>query len=143
VPFHGEGQSGFGLLEALIGMVMVMLLIGAGATGLQTLRRTSSGANNAARLDALLVGTGEAIKRTEYKSCAEAADYDAAVKAFEDTRLPAERIQQTASGGQPSLQVDGVVLAPGCTDTSTREILASKLSTFLRRWEAQAVPRRL
>lgn len=115
-----RGQSGFGLLEALIGMVMVMLLIGAGATGLQTLRRTSSGANNAARLDALLVGTGEAIKRTEYKSCAEAADYDAAVKAFEDTRLPAERIQQTASGGQPSLQVDGVVLAPGCTDTSTR-----------------------
>lgn len=113
-------QGAFGLLEALIGMVMVALLIGASATGLRTLQTTSTGANRTARLDALLTATGEAIKKSPYKDCALEDDYDDAVKAFELSRTPSERIQQVTSGGAPSLQVDDVVVAPGCTDTSTK-----------------------
>ena len=97
-------QSGFGLLEAIIGMVMVALLIGAGATGLQTLQSTSSGTNQVARLDALLVGAGQAVKRTPYVDCPAPVQYDQVVQAQDDARSDDEKIVQATASGTPSLE---------------------------------------
>ncbi len=84
-------QSGFGLLEALIGMVMVALLIGAGTTGLRTLQNTSRQANQVSRLDALLVASTEAVKRVPYVNCAEPAAYEASIADSEVLRVQSER----------------------------------------------------
>ena len=62
-------QAGFGLLEAMIGMVMVILLIGAGTTGLKTLQNTSRGVVqeragvDAVGLGAAKLGVGEVSRR--------------------------------------------------------------------------------
>lgn len=112
-----RGQSGFGLLESIIGMVMVMLLIGAGATGLKTLQNTSRGANQIARLDAVLVGASETLraKETVYVDCAQPTQYEQAILAADQSRQTktADHLLQSTAGGTPTLEVTDVD-APGC-----------------------------
>ncbi len=112
-------QSGFGLLEALIGMVMVALLIGAGTTGLRTLQNTSRQANQVSRLDALLVASTEAVKRVPYVNCAEPAAYEASIADSEVLRVQSERYVQTTASGTPVVSVTGVDGGPGCSGTAT------------------------
>ncbi|MCB1029281.1 MAG: PKD domain-containing protein [Microthrixaceae bacterium] len=102
------------MLEAIIGMVMVALLIGAGATGLQTLQSTSSGTNQVARLDALLVGAGQAVKRTPYVDCPAPVQYDQVVQAQDDARSDDEKIVQATASGTPSIRVTAVDAGSGC-----------------------------
>jgi PKD repeat protein/Tfp pilus assembly protein PilX len=104
---HRRGQGGFGLLEAIIGMVMVTLLIGAGVTGLKTLQNTSTSANKIARLDAALVAAGESVKNAEYQECARTSDYEPALAGL---------AQNTVSGPQ-DLTIE-TVSQGGCADTS-------------------------
>ena len=112
-------QSGFGLLEALIGMVMVALLIGAGTTGLRTLQNTSRQANQVSRLDALLVASTEAVKRVPYVNCAEPAAYEASIADSEVLRVQSERYVQSTASGTPVVSVIGVDGGPGCLGTDT------------------------
>ncbi|MEZ5381516.1 MAG: PKD domain-containing protein [Microthrixaceae bacterium] len=107
-----RSQTGFGLLESLIGIVMVSLLIGAGIAGLQTLQKTSSGANQTARLDAVLVGASEAIRQTKYKDCAQPVQYQRAVLAADASQNDDKILQSTVSG-TPAVAVTAVD-APSC-----------------------------
>jgi PKD repeat protein len=112
----GRRQAGFGLLEAMIGMVMVILLIGAGTTGLKTLQNTSRGANQISRLDAVLVGASETLrsKGTKYVDCAQPTQYEQAILAADQNRQSAgDQLLQSTSAGTSALVVTDVD-APGC-----------------------------
>ena len=114
-----RGQAGFSLLEALIGMVMVTLLIGAGATGLQALQQTSSEANQISRLDSLLVATSEAVQAVPYVGCAEPIAYQSSIENSESLRTQSERYVQQTAAGTPVIRVLAVDASTGCAATAT------------------------
>ena len=92
-------------------MVMVALLIGAGATGLQTLQKTSVAANQIARLDAVLVVASESLssKAITYLNCGEPEDYRDALRAADNSRdASGNQLLQTTGSGTPTLDVTEV-----------------------------------
>lgn len=109
-------QSGFGMMEALIGLVMISLLITAGFTGLRTLNSTSSAANQTARLDALLVGAGEAVQQTKYFDCAQPNNYQSAIQNWESQRVANQRLVQQGGTAAPQFNILTVDAGgPDCT----------------------------
>lgn len=103
-----RGQGGFGMLEAIIGMVMVALLIGAGATGLRTLQSASREANPTARMDAVVVGASEALRETPYQECANEATYQDAILVADDARLDDQNLSRQTASGKPTIEVTSV-----------------------------------
>ncbi len=105
-------------MEAIIGLVMVALLIGAGLTGLQTLGSTSSAVNQTARLDALLVSAGEAVQKAEYVDCARPNNYQTAIENWENQRVADQRIVQQSASVIPSFEILTVDLGVADCETS-------------------------
>ncbi|WP_020378844.1 PKD domain-containing protein [Candidatus Microthrix parvicella] len=101
-------QGGFGLIEALIGMVMVALLIGAGATGLQVLQNSSREGNQTARMDAVLVGASEAVRETAYVECAEPEVYQRAILDADAARTDDQNLIRETGSGAPEVRITGV-----------------------------------
>ncbi len=104
------------MMEAIIGLVMISLMITAGMTGLDMLNSTSSAANQTARLDALLVGAGEAVQQTEYRDCAQPNNYQSAIQNWESQRVSNQRLVQQTASGIPQFNVITVDAGgPDCT----------------------------
>ena len=127
----GRDQRGLTLIEVLIAIVVVSVLMTSASIGVITLMRTSSNTNFQARTDALLTGYGEVLKQLEYRPCATASEYEAAVDDYEDSLPAAERLEQ-GGASQASASIESVDAGSRCGDNVDAGTQVINISATLR-----------
>lgn len=111
-----RGQSGFALLEVVLGVALVSLMVAALAGALFTLIRVTDSTSERQRLQTELGNFAERLKAVPYTACAESADYEssAAYTAPSGATVSVVTIEyweRTPVGGGP-----GRWIATRCTD---------------------------
>ena len=112
--FRRRGQSGFSLIEAIVGTVIVALLMTGLGAGLGVLNSSSSEANLSSRLDSMTSAAGQVLKTLPYEECADEATYENAFGVRESGRPAEEQILKASSSLTPTLTVDTVNGGSGC-----------------------------
>lgn len=79
-----RGQAGFGLIEVLVGIMVLTLTVGGVIAATFTSSRLSVVGNTEGRLNNAVTAYGEALKAIPYIDCATVADYEDSLTQIED-----------------------------------------------------------